>query len=149
MTKQGNNWAIVNFADRDGSIEVLFFPAVYQLVSHVLTEDTVISVKGKIEDRDGTLNIFGRELSVLDVSSAEHGGKPPVRLALPFHRVSEQAVADLKRILHAHPGDSPVHLSVRGPQKTTVYALAAQVDASSLASDIKGTFGPDAWSGVA
>ncbi|MFF9640849.1 DNA polymerase III subunit alpha [Kitasatospora aureofaciens] len=149
MTKQGNNWAIVNFADRDGSIEVLFFPAVYQLVSHMLTEDTVVSVKGKIEDRDGTLNIFGRELSVLDVSSAEHGGKPPVRLALPFHRVSEQAVADLKRILHAHPGDSPVHLSVRGPQKTTVYALAAQVDASSLASDIKGTFGPDAWSGVA
>ncbi|MCX4481712.1 DNA polymerase III subunit alpha [Streptomyces cellulosae] len=149
MTKQGNNWAIVNLADRDGSIEVLFFPAVYQLVAHALTEDNVISVKGKIEDRDGTLNIFGRELSVLDVSSAEHGGKPPVRLALPLHRVSDQAVADLKRILHAHPGDSPVHLSVRGPQKTTVYALAAQVDASSLASDIKGTFGPDAWQGVA
>jgi DNA polymerase-3 subunit alpha len=149
MTKQGNNWAIANLADPTGSIEVLFFPAVYQLVAHALTEDNVISVKGKIEDRDGTLNIFGRELSVLDVSSAEHGGKPPVRLALPLHRVSTQIVADLKRILHAHPGDSPVHLSVRGPRKTTVFALAAQVDAASLASDIKGTFGPDAWQGVA
>ncbi|WP_411098903.1 DNA polymerase III subunit alpha [Streptomyces sp. x-45] len=149
MTKQGNNWAIANLADPTGSIEVLFFPAVYQLFAHALTEDNVISVKGKIEDRDGTLNIFGRELSVLDVSSAEHGGRPPVRLALPLHRVSDRTVADLKRILHAHPGDSPVHLAVRGPQKTTVFALAAQVDAASLASDIKGTFGPDAWQGVA
>ncbi|GAA5075625.1 DNA polymerase III subunit alpha [Streptomyces similanensis] len=149
ITKQGNNWAIVNLADRDGSIEVLFFPAVYQLVAHALSEDNVISVKGKVEDRDGTLNIFGRELSMLDVSSAEHGGRPPVRLSLPLHRISEQSVAHLKRILHAHPGDSPVHLSVHGPRKTTVYALAAQVDASSLASDIKGSFGPDAWQGVA
>ncbi|WP_331732539.1 DNA polymerase III subunit alpha (plasmid) [Streptomyces sp. NBC_00015] len=149
ITKQGKNWAVVNLADRFGSIEVLFFPAVYQLVSHTLIEDTVISVKGRIEDKDGTLNIFGKELSVLDVSSAEHGGKPPVRLALPQYRVSEKAVADLKRILRAHPGDSPVHLSVRGAQKTTVYALAARVDASSLASDIKGTFGPEAWQGVA
>ena len=148
MTKQGNAWAIVNLADRDGTIEVLFFPAVTSSLG-ALVEDSVVSVQGRINDRDGTINISGRELSVLDVSSAEHGGKPPVRLALPLHRVSDQTVADLKRILHAHPGDSPVHLPVRGPQKTTVFALAAQVDAASLASDIKGTFGPDAWQGVA
>ena len=64
MTKQGNAWAIITFADRDGSLEVLFFPAVYQLVQHALIEDSVIAVKGRIEDRDGTINIFGRELEV-------------------------------------------------------------------------------------
>ncbi|MFF1650949.1 DNA polymerase III subunit alpha [Streptomyces sp. NPDC058240] len=149
MTKQGNAWAIVNLADRDASIEVLFFPASYQLVQHVLAEDNVISVRGKIEDRDGTVNIFGRELTMLDVSSAEHGGKPPVRLELPAHRVTERSVSELKRILAAHPGDSPVRLSVRGTRKTTVYALQARVDATTIASDVKGTFGAEAWAGIA
>ncbi|MFF0226231.1 DNA polymerase III subunit alpha [Streptomyces sp. NPDC004629] len=148
MTKQGNHWAIVNLADRDAGIEVLFFPAVYQLVQHALAEDNVISVKGKIEDRDGTMNVFGRELSVLDISSAETGGKPPVRLALPSHRITEQSVRELKRILAAHPGESPVHLGVRDARKTTVYALRATVDPTTIASDIKATFGADTWHGI-
>ncbi|MET8680022.1 DNA polymerase III subunit alpha [Streptomyces sp. NPDC004647] len=149
ITKQGNAWAIVNLADRDGSIEVLFFPAVYQLVQHALIEDSVIAVRGRIEDRDGSLNIHGRELAVIDVSAAERGGRPPVQLAIPHHRVTEPAIAELKRILHAHPGDSPVHLRVRGFEKTTVYALADHVNADSIASDIKGSFGPEAWQGTA
>lgn len=148
MTKQGKHWAIVNLADRDASIEVLFFPAAYQLVQHALADDNVISVKGKIEDRDGTVNIFGRELSVLDVSSTEIGGEPPVRLALPSHRITEQSVKELKRILGAHPGDNPVRLSVRSARKTTIYALQATVNPTTIASDIKGTFGADAWQGI-
>lgn len=72
-----------------------------------------------------------------------------MRLALPAHRITEQSVRSLKRILADHPGDSPVHLSVRGAHKTTVYALQATVDASTLASDVKGTFGAEAWAGPA
>ncbi|WP_168220699.1 DNA polymerase III subunit alpha [Streptomyces sp. RFCAC02] len=149
MTKQGNAWAIVQLADRDSTIEVLFFPASYQLVSHALIEDNVISVKGKIEDRDGTLNVFGRELSILDVSSAEHGGRPPVQLSLPWNRLTEQSVGELKRILQAHPGDSPVQLKVRGMHKTTLYALPVKVNSTTIASDVKGAFGAEAWVGVA
>ncbi|MFH8347372.1 DNA polymerase III subunit alpha [Streptomyces sp. NPDC018045] len=149
MTRQGNVWAVVSLADRDAAIEVLFFPAAYQLVQHALAEDDVVSVKGKIEDRDGTMNLFGRELAVLDVSSAEHGGRPPVRLALPAYRVTEQSVKELQRILADHPGDSPVHLSVRGTRKTTVYALRATVNPATIASDVKGAFGADAWEGTA
>lgn len=148
MTKQGNAWAVITLADRDAAIEVLFFPAAYQLVQHALAEDNVISVTGRIEDRDGTVQLFGRELTVLDLSAAEHGGKLPVRLALPAHRITEQSVKELKRILADHPGDSPVHLSVRGPRKTTVYALQATVDPATLASEVKGTFGADAWEGM-
>ncbi|MFI0220255.1 DNA polymerase III subunit alpha [Streptomyces lydicus] len=149
MTKQGNTWAIVHLADRDGSIEVLFFPAVYQLVQHALVEDNVIVVRGRVEERDGSLNLHGRELEALDVSSAERGGRPPVQLYMPIHRVNAAAVSELKRIIGAHPGASPVHLQVRAPRKTTVYALGEQVDASSIASDIKGAFGPEAWAGIA
>jgi len=148
MTRQGNAWAIVNLADRDAAVEVLFFPASYRLARPMLAADNVVSVTGRIEDREGTLSVFGSELRLLDVSFAEHGGNPPVRLALPEHRVTEHSVGELKRILADHPGDSPVHLSVRGPHTTTLYALRATVNAATPASDVKGTFGADAWVGL-
>ena len=89
QTKQGNAWAIVELADRDGSIEVLFFPASYQLVQHALVEDAVVAIRGKVEDRDGTLQIFGQKLEVLDVSAAEHGGRPRLcGCCFPYRRRS-------------------------------------------------------------
>ncbi|WP_329051572.1 DNA polymerase III subunit alpha [Streptomyces violaceus] len=149
VTKQGNAWAVVHLTDRDGGIEVLFFPAAYQFVQHALTEDDVVSVRGRIEDRDGTLSLFGRELAVLDVSLAEQDGSPPVHLALPAHRITRQSVDELKRILTDHPGGTPVRLRVRGTRRTTVYALHTTVDPTTVASDVKGTFGADAWVGLA
>ncbi|MGW4438074.1 DNA polymerase III subunit alpha [Streptomyces sp. NPDC004596] len=149
MTKQGSPWAIVELADRDGTIEVLFFPAVYQLVVGALVEDSVVSVQGRINDRDGTISIFGQELQVLDVSSAERSGAAPVQLALPYHRINERTVKELVRIIGAHPGENPVRLTIRGPRKTTIYQLASSVNAATVASDIKGSFGQEAWQGVA
>ncbi len=102
VTKQGNAWAIVNLADRDGTIEAL-----------------------------------------------ERNGAAPVQLAFPYPRVNEPMVRKLRRIMGAHPGESPVHLFVRGPQKTTVYLLRSKVNAATIASDTKGSFGQDTWHGVA
>ncbi|MGW3627006.1 hypothetical protein [Streptomyces sp. NPDC000880] len=72
-----------------------------------------------------------------------------MQLYFPAHKVSGPAVAELKRILTAHKGASPVRMRVQTPVKTVVFELGFLVDATSIASDIKGTFGPDAWMGVA
>ncbi|BBA96750.1 putative DNA polymerase III subunit alpha [Actinacidiphila reveromycinica] len=150
MTKQGNAWAAVTFADRDASIEVCFFPATYQLVGHALIPDSVVSISGRAQDRDGTMNIIGSELAELDVSSAESGGKPPVQLAFREHRIlRHDAINELRRILSSHPGESPVRARVAGPQKTTVYELGFLVDPTTVASEIKVSFGAEVWLGVA
>ncbi|MGW6357841.1 hypothetical protein ACWFR5_22370 [Streptomyces sp. NPDC055092] len=39
-------------------------------------------MQGRVNDRAGTLSIFGQELQTLDVSSAERTGAAPVQLAL-------------------------------------------------------------------
>ena len=148
MTKQGNAWAIVHLSDRDASIEVCFFPASYQLVQHALLEDSVVAVSGRINDRDGSINIAGQELTEIDISSAEHGGRPPVQLLMRAHKVNQPAVAELKRILSAHPGESPVRVRVQSPVKTTVYELGFLVNHETIASDIKGSFGAEAWLGL-
>ncbi|MGW5249556.1 hypothetical protein ACWEQN_38355 [Streptomyces sp. NPDC004129] len=86
---------------------------------------------------------------MLDVTSAERAGAAPVQLTLPYHRINEPSMKELKRIMGAHPGENPVRLAVRGPQKTIVYQLQSLVNATTIASDIKGSFGQDAWQGVA
>ncbi|MDI5962907.1 DNA polymerase III subunit alpha [Streptomyces sp. SL13] len=149
MTKQGNAWAIVHLADRDANIEVCFFPASYQLVAPQLIEDNVVTVRGRINARDSGINIAGQELAILDTASAEHGGRPPVVIALKAHRVIPPGVAELKRILQAHPGETPIRLRVETPSKTTVFELGFLINSETVASDIKGSFGPAAWLGVA
>ncbi|WP_319731997.1 OB-fold nucleic acid binding domain-containing protein [Streptomyces niveiscabiei] len=91
VTRQGNPWAVVTLADRDAGIEVLFFPAACQFVQHALAEDNVVGVEGRIEERDGTPNVFGRRLELLP----EDGGTGAcVQLALAAHRVTPYSVRE-------------------------------------------------------
>jgi len=51
------------------------------------------------------------------------GEGPPVRLRIPASRLSEALVAEVKRILEAHPGDSGVLLHVDDGRRSTVLRL--------------------------
>ncbi|MGA5822169.1 DNA polymerase III subunit alpha [Kitasatospora sp. NPDC094028] len=147
INKAGNAWASIVLADRDAQIEALFFPKTYQLIGELLADDTVISLKGRINERDGALSIFGSEVSILDVSSAEHGTKPPVLLTVPAARINSKMIAELKRSLQAHPGDVPVQLRTTSWDKDVVYALGFLVNSdNAFASEIKTLLGPSAWS---
>ncbi|MFH8384624.1 DNA polymerase III subunit alpha [Kitasatospora sp. NPDC018058] len=150
INKAGNAWAIITVADRDGSVEVLFFPATYNLMAEQMIEDNVISVRGRLNERDGSLSVFGQEITTLDVSSAELGTKPPVQITVPAARITPETVAELKLALQAHPGDVPVRLLTTNWDKNTLYELGFRVNPDNgLASDIKTLLGNRAWAGTA
>ncbi|MFI9158722.1 DNA polymerase III subunit alpha [Kitasatospora aureofaciens] len=150
INKAGNAWAIITLADRDGSVEVLFFPATYNLMADQMIEDNVISIRGRLNERDGSLSVFGQEITTLDVSSAELGTKPPVQITVPVHRITPQMVAELKLALQAHPGDVPIRLLTTNWDKNTLYELGFRVNPDNgLASDIKTLLGNRAWTGAA
>ncbi|MFB7669161.1 DNA polymerase III subunit alpha [Kitasatospora sp. NPDC056138] len=149
INKAGNAWAIITLADRDGSVEVLFFPATYNLMADQMVEDNVISARGRLNERDGTLSIFGQEITTLDVSSAELGRKPPVQITVPSGKITPALVAELRRSLQAHPGDVPVRLLTTNWDKNTLYELGFQVNPDNgLASDIKTLLGTHSWAGT-
>ncbi|PAZ11329.1 DNA polymerase III subunit alpha, partial [Streptomyces sp. SA15] len=125
MTKQGNAWAIATVEDLAGSIECMFFPATYQLVSTQLVEDAVVFVKGRLDKREDVPRLVAMELQVPDLSGV--GDSPVVRLAIQAAHVTPQSVAQLKEILRIHPGTSEVHLQVRGRTRTTVYRLGPRI----------------------
>ncbi|QVQ53112.1 DNA polymerase III subunit alpha [Spiractinospora alimapuensis] len=120
--KAGNPWAIATVEDLDASVEVLFFPKAYPLYTHELLEDNAVTVKGRVNERDGTFSMFASELAPLDVSHIEEG-EPPLLLTLPQRKITPDLVADLKQVLRENRGDTPVRLRVDSPARSWILAL--------------------------
>jgi len=147
MTKQGNAWAIATVEDLAGSIECMFFPATYQLVSTQLVEDAVVFVKGRLDKREDVPRLVAMELQVPDLSNA--GTNAPVILTIPATRVTPPMVSRLGEILSHHRGDSEVRIKLQGPTKTTVLRLdrhRVKPD-PALFGDLKVLLGPSCLAG--
>ncbi|MEV7996225.1 DNA polymerase III subunit alpha, partial [Streptomyces sp. NPDC086077] len=147
MTKQGNAWAIATVEDLAGSIECMFFPATYQLVSTQLVEDAVVFVKGRLDKREDVPRLVAMELMVPDLSNA--GTNAPVVLTIPAVKVTPPMISRLGEILTHHKGDSEVRIKLQGPTKTTVLRLdrhRVKPD-PALFGDLKVLLGPSCLAG--
>jgi DNA polymerase-3 subunit alpha len=142
INKKGDYWAIATIEDLEGAIEVLFFPSTYQLVGHVLAEDAVVIVKGRVNRRDDVPTLYAMELSVPDLSEGPRG---PVVVRIPAARCTPPVVDRLKDVLRTHPGTTEVHLALQSGSRTTVMRLddRLRVAASpALMGDLKELLGP-------
>jgi DNA polymerase-3 subunit alpha len=142
LTKNGHPWAIAAVEDLDGAIEVLFFPQTYQTVSHVLAEDLVVVVRGRVNRRDEVPTIYAQELRVLDTSTPDAG---PVVVSMPIARCTPGVVERLKDVLATHPGPTEVHLKLSRTGRATVMKLddGLRVTPSpALFGDLKALLGP-------
>jgi DNA polymerase III alpha subunit len=99
VTKNGNPWARCVVEDVTGAIEVLFFPQTYPSVSHVLAEDLVVVVRGRVNrrDDDDVPTIYAQEVTLPEPAE---GLAPPASQcptcgayspAEPQHRAHETA----------------------------------------------------------
>jgi DNA polymerase-3 subunit alpha len=142
MTKQGKQWAIATVEDLGGAIEVLFFPQTYETVSHVLAEDLVVVVKGRVNRRDDVPTIYATELTLPDLDEGDRG---PVVVSLPVARCTPPVVERLKDVLSTHPGPTEVHLRLTQAGRLTVMRLddGFRVSPSpALFGDLKALLGP-------
>ena len=141
-TKQGNLWAIAQIEDLGGTVEALFFPATYQTVSTMLAPDTVVTVRGRLNRRDGQVSLYAQEMTIPDISSAAHEA---VTITLPTNRCTGPLVEKFRTVLERHPGASPVRLTLTSTHRQVRTQLDAslRVEASqAFYSDIKALLGP-------
>jgi DNA polymerase III subunit alpha len=52
------------------------------VIATELVEDLVVSIKGRVNERDGGITLMGKEMTVLDVSEVTEGGASPFVLSL-------------------------------------------------------------------
>jgi DNA polymerase-3 subunit alpha len=147
MTKQGNAWAIATVEDLAGSIDCMFFPASYQLVSTQLVEDAVVFVKGRLDKREDVPRLVAMELQVPDLTDV--GGNAPVTIAIPTVKVTPPLVARLGEVLASHRGGTEVRVRLQGARKDTVLRLDRHrvTPDPALFGDLKELLGPSCLAG--
>ncbi|MGW1677530.1 DNA polymerase III subunit alpha [Saccharopolyspora sp. NPDC002376] len=153
INKNGHPWAIVTLEDLDASVEVLFFPKSYEMFADCLVEDTALAVKGRINEREGTISVFASDAVPVDISAAETdpGTDPAFVIKVPVGRVNQSLVTELKRTLQAHSGTTPVHLKLQSPRGVTRLALSSDYFVSTengLQGELKGLLGAGCFESV-
>jgi len=142
ITKRGDSWAMVTLEDLEGAIDVLLFPSAYQLCSTLLTEDTVVTVKGRLSRQKDQPEIHGQEVSL---PSLDDGPSGPVVISLPSTRCTAPVVDQLRDVLGTHPGVTEVRLKLMTRTSTTVMRLDDRLRVAptpALFADLKALLGP-------
>ncbi|MBV9936064.1 MAG: DNA polymerase III subunit alpha, partial [Actinobacteria bacterium] len=125
-TKRGELMATFVLEDLQSAIEVWVFPKTMLDVGHLLADDAVVCVKGRIDNRDDQPKLVCLELKRPDLTT---DAGPPLRISLPITQLTDATVNRLKRLLKEHQGPSPVFLHVG--EKVLRLAEDFAVDASN------------------
>jgi DNA polymerase-3 subunit alpha len=142
ITKRGDTWALVTLEDLDGAIDVLMFPSAYQLASTHLSEDAIITVRGRLSRSKDQPEVHAQEVTVPDLSDGPSG---PVVITLPSTRCTAPVVEQLKEVLGTHPGTTEVQLKLLARSATTVLKLDDRLRVTptpALYADLKQLLGP-------
>jgi DNA polymerase-3 subunit alpha len=109
-TKRGELMATFLLEDLQSSVEVWVFPRVMTEVGHLLVDDAVVCVKGRLDLKEDQAKVICMELKRPELKL--DGAIEPLHLDLPLHALTDDRVESLKRLLSEHPGPSPVLLHV-------------------------------------
>jgi DNA polymerase-3 subunit alpha len=138
-TKKGELMATFVLEDLQSAIDVWVFPRTMQECGHLLADDAIVCVKGRIDTRDDTPKLVCMEVKRPDLSLE---GTEPLQVALPLYALTDDKMDGLKRLLVEHPGESPV--LVRLGDKTLRLPDEFNVDASNgLCAELRVLFGAD------
>ena len=143
-TKRGDLMATFVLEDLQAAVEVMVFPKTMADFGHLLEEDAVVCIKGRLDRRDDQPKLIAMEVRRPELVE---GDGPPLRLRVTASRFTETLAAEIKRILEAHPGDSPVLIHLEDGRRTTVLRLgpAFCVDAGNgLHAELRVALGADA-----
>jgi DNA polymerase-3 subunit alpha len=108
-TKRGELMATFTLEDLQSGIEVWVFPRTMIDVGHLLADDAVVCVKGRLDTRDDEAKLICLELKRPELAL---DGAEPLHLDLPINALTDERVDRLKQVLTEHPGFSPVLLHV-------------------------------------
>jgi DNA polymerase-3 subunit alpha len=107
-TRRSELMATFTLEDLVSSIDVWVFPRTMTEVAHLLADDVVVCVKGRLDLREEPAKLVCMEIKRPELHTVDQ----PLHLILPVNALTDDRVESLKRLLSEHPGPSPVLLHV-------------------------------------
>lgn len=143
MSKAGKTWASITVEDLEGAVQVMVFPAVYDLAGPMLANDAIVVVKMRVRSKDDGLDLHATEITLPPIDTSRSDA--PVVVSMPVARCTADTVGSFKQILAAHPGSSEVHLRLHSNSGVKTMRLDAGLrvaQSSALVADLKELLGP-------
>ncbi len=109
FNRRGDRMAVFTLEDLAAGIEVLVFPRTMAECAHVLRDDAVVIVEARVDGREDQAKLIANSVRAF-VPVADDS--TPIEVRVPEHVAVGGTVDDLRRLLLAHPGPSPVVLHV-------------------------------------
>ena len=109
-TKKGELMGTFALEDLQASVECWVFPRVMLEVGHLLADDAIVTVKGRLDKREEPPKVIVSEVRRIEVTADDSVG--PLKLHLPLSTLTDDCLDRLKRLLLDHPGEAPVLLQV-------------------------------------
>lgn len=144
-TRKGEPYVTGTLEDLQGSIDVIFFPATYQVSSELLVEDAILCVTGRLDQGESPKLI----VSAVEEPDLSEATGAPLELRVAPQQCTPAVVETLKGILSGHPGAVGVHLRLAGARngRATILRLDEEfcvTRSASLYAELKMLLGPDA-----
>jgi DNA polymerase-3 subunit alpha len=140
-TRKGDLMAVFTLEDLQGGVEVMVFPKTMAAVDHLLAEDAVVLVRGRVDRRDDTPKLIARDLELFEPLADTH---PPLRLQLPPSRLTDDTVRRLKELFTDFPGESEVHILLGDRQVLRLPDEYLVNTRSGLVGELRALLGHDA-----
>jgi DNA polymerase-3 subunit alpha len=138
-TKKGELMAVFVLEDLEAAIEVMVFPKTMIEIGPKLADDRVVCIRGRLDTRDDQPKIVAMDVLLVEVSHRT----PPLKLSFPAHLFDEAKATTLKRLLTAHPGESPVLITL-GTQTLRLPDEFRVDESRGLRGELLTEFGPEA-----
>ena len=111
FTRKGDQMATMTLEDMDASIEVTVFAKVLAEFGHLLENDLIITITGRLNQRDDAPPSFSAQR--IAVPENLDARVPEVMLSLPSGFDADK-LDKLKAIIHEFPGESPCKVKLSG-----------------------------------
>lgn len=139
-TKKGDSWAILTVEDLGASIQIYCFPKSYEKAYNAISTDNVVQIDGRVEHRDdGTINITGNEIKLVDLVALSDPDSIPFVLNVEEAQITPAVIAELKELFKEFSGPSPVHLKItKADGNVVILSIGAEYKVKKSASLISG-----------
>ncbi len=140
-TKKGELMAVMMLEDLSSSIEAMVFPRTFTDYGHLLEDDRIVIIRGRVSRRDDEPKLMVSQVEVLDAEAL--AAERPITLVVRPAQLSDHAVADLKSCLLEHPGRTPVMIDLGAPKLLRLSDSYAVDTGNGVIADLRVLFGAD------
>lgn len=93
-TKKGDTMAFVSLEDPSGTVELTVFPKVFERTRELWQTDAVVFVKGKVDVREGKLQVVCDSAEAYQFDDAEHAPRAQTTVQYAMPDADEAALAE-------------------------------------------------------